>query len=166
MAHLDQLHPRVQAVNPETGLLTRSFFRWLIQLYERTGGANDLIETANFDSSNMFYSESKISELEKELNSLMIESIGGHSSYFEFYNFKAKEISANYTTFRNEILICTSNITVTLNPRPEMSERVYIKRTNGKVTISGTIDGKTDLILTADNASVTLIFTQSGWWII
>jgi hypothetical protein len=165
--NVDLLHSKTQAVDPETGLLTRPFFRWLTQLYERTGGPYDDIASVDIRELSLIgLTDSKITEQEKEIAALDVELSSGRSSYFDLYTFPAKEISANYTTFRNEILICTSNITVTLNPYPKMGERVYIKRTNGKVTISGTIDSKTDLILTADNAAVTLIFTQSGWWII
>ena len=165
--HLDQLHPKLQAVEPNTGLLTRPFFRWLVQLYERVGGPEDFIASVDIrELSLLGLTDSKITEQEKEIAALDVEVSSGRSTYFDLYTFPAKEISADYTTFRNEILICTASITVTLNPYPKMGERVYIKRTNGKVTIVGIIDNKTDLILTADNAAVTLIFTQSGWWII
>jgi len=80
--------------------------------------------------------------------------------------FRSKEIAADYTTKENEILICTAAIIITLNTKAKIGERVYIKRTNGKVTITGTIDNKTNLVLTANYDSVTLLFTESGWWIL
>lgn len=39
--HIDQLHPRTQFVDPETGLLTVQGYRFLTQSYERSGGPND-----------------------------------------------------------------------------------------------------------------------------
>ena len=41
--HVDRLHPRIQAVDPQSGLLTPFFFKWLVQVFERIGGPDDAI---------------------------------------------------------------------------------------------------------------------------
>jgi hypothetical protein len=186
---LDQLHPRIQATEPETGLLTPFFFRWLVQLYERVGGPDDFIvelqqgelseiglisstivdlrkTVEGYQNERDLDSNSLITELQKKITELQIDFDMGISNYAYQKFFKAKEINANYTTKENEILICTSNITVTLNTTAKIGERVYIKRTNGQVTVVGTIDNKSNLVMVAENSSVTLLHTTSGWWIL
>lgn len=44
MTVINQLHQRIQAVDPNTGQLTPHFFRWLVYVWERTGGPDDAIE--------------------------------------------------------------------------------------------------------------------------
>lgn len=167
MAHLDQLHPRVALIDVATGMPTRFFLRWLTQLYERTGGPDDAIEQVEIGE---LYEtgavDSRLTELQKQVEELETETDLGQSNYVDQLLFKAKEIAATYSTKENEIIICTAAVTITLNTKAKIGERVYIKRTNGKVTIVGTIDNKTNLILVSDNSSVTLLYTASGWWIL
>lgn len=65
------------------------------------------------------------------------------------------EVTANYTTTGNEIIICnnTTPITVTLNASPENGEKVRIKRRDSAVTVSGSIDG---------NASTTIAYVYDA----
>lgn len=185
--HVDQLHPRVQFVDTNSGLLTPFAFKWLVQVYKKLGGPQDFVDdndnsfeytvneamianlqknVENLQYDNENYSDSKLKQIENQLSELETEIMIGRSVYLDHLTFPAKEISADYTTYKNEILICTDAITITLNTKPKYGERLYIKRTNGQVTIVGTIDGKTNLIINGDNASVTLVYTANGWWIL
>lgn len=164
--HVDRLHPRITAVDIKTGVLTPFLFKWLIALWERTGGPNDFVDEEEADEYDTNIVDTNLLTLSKRVASLEVEVDLGRTDYAYQKFFKAREVSAAYTTKYNEILICTAVVTITLNPYAKISEQVYIKRTNGKVTIVGTIDNKSNLILNSDNASVTLLKTQSGWWIL
>ena len=80
-------------------------------------------------------------------------------------NFKVNEYAADHTVTKNEIVICTTSLTVTLDGN-FIGQRCYIKRTNGQVIILGIIDSNTNVILDTENSSVTLVYMASGWWII
>lgn len=74
MTHADQLHHRVQVVDPETGLLTPFFFRWLVALYERTGGPDDLIANTEMQL-NLNPNDPRLNDLLNKVQQLEIESI-------------------------------------------------------------------------------------------
>lgn len=164
--HVDRLHPRITAVDLKTGVLTPFLFKWLIALWERTGGPSDFVDEEEADEYDTNIIDTHVIALTNRIKSLEMEMDIGRSDYAYQKFFKSRELSINYTTKYDEILICMAAITVTLNPYAKINERVYIKRTNGKVTIVGTIDNKTNLIINHDNASVTLVKTQTGWWIL
>jgi len=138
-------HARSAFVN-DSGRLTQPAYQFLYFLAQRVGGSTTTI----------------ISEI---VEALYTNTDSRTGALYDL-RFRTTELSADYTTSRNEILICTAAITITLNTKAKIGERVYIKRTDGKVLIVGTIDGKTDLTIIQDNASVTLLFTQTGWWIL
>lgn len=138
-------HVRVPFVT-DKGRLTETAYQFLYFLSRRVGGSTTTI----------------ISEIVEALYT----NTDSRTGLLYDRRFITGEVSADMATRRNEILICTAAVTITLNPTAKVGERVYIKRTNGKVTIIGTIDGKTDLTINQDNAAVTLLFTTSGWWII
>lgn len=76
-------------------------------------------------------------------------------------------ISANYTTRKNEILICTAELTVTLNPTPKDREKVTVKRntTAGYTTVSGTIDGDSSFIMVNNYDSFTFVYlAENAEW--
>ena len=164
MAHLDQLHPRIQAVEPETGLLTRPFFRWLTQLYEKLGGPSDFIQDLEIgelyepgitDSQLIVVKkqlndlqneldvspiwETKYTEIKKQLEDLQNElDMSPIWTTNNFFTTKVFSTGTAFTTYDNCIVVATSNITVTLNPNPKDQEKAIIKRntTAGEVTIS------------------------------
>ena len=83
---------------------------------------------------------------------------------------KVREISADYTTEGNQILICNNldEILITLNPLPEHKEQVVIVR-NGKgrvnVTSNKTISGKvTKKILRQYTAPHHIYTTEADAW--
>jgi hypothetical protein len=77
-------------------------------------------------------------------------------------------VTANHTTAKNEVIICknTGPITVTLNTSPEISERAIIKRRGVLVTVEGVVDEQTNYILEDYNASLELVYTVNGWYIV
>ena len=138
-------HVRVPFVT-DKGRLTQAAYQFLYFLSQRVGGSTTTV----------------ISEIVESLYT----NTDSRTGLLYDLRFTTGEVDVDVATRRNEILICTAAVTITLNPNAKVGERVYIKRTNGTVTIVGTIDGKTDLTINQDNASVTLLFTASGWWII
>lgn len=68
----------------------------------------------------------------------------------------------------NQVLICknTVPITVTLPVAPPIGTVVHVKRRNDVVTVIGTIDGLTDIIINVVNYSVHLYYDGIDWSII
>ena len=69
--------------------------------------------------------------------------------------------SANYTTLGDQVVICTSSITVTLNDEPEDQELVKVIVTNGKVNISAngkTINNQPDAIIRRNNTTWDIMY--------
>jgi hypothetical protein len=74
MMHVDQIHPRVQAVNLETGELTPFFFKFLVKIWERTGGPNDFIDDAlNDDTYESGTIDSNLVALEQRVQALELD---------------------------------------------------------------------------------------------
>ena len=79
--------------------------------------------------------------------------------------------SSNYTTLGNQVVICTSSITVTLNAEPEDQEIVKVIVTNGKVNISAngkTINNELDAIIKRNNTTWDIMYVLDidGWRVI
>lgn len=167
--NIDQLHPRLQLINSD-GTPTHFFLRWLQATWERTGGPDDAInEIQNGELAEVGVTDTALQVTKVDLAGLGNEVDMASDSRLGFLydnRFVTREISADHTTTGHEEIICTAAVTITLNTTARVGERVYIKRTNGKVTIVGTIDNKTNLIIHQNNAVVTLVFTESGWWIL
>ena len=79
--------------------------------------------------------------------------------------------STDYTSradVGHEVIICTNTnpITITLNPVHKDSDRVTVKRQNtGAVTVSGTIDGESSIILEPRYTAPQLVYTdEAGEW--
>jgi hypothetical protein len=70
--HVDQLHPRIQAVDPQTGQITPFFFKWLVAMWERSGGPDDAVAAIELID-DLLEKGSKISELEKRLEDLELQ---------------------------------------------------------------------------------------------
>jgi hypothetical protein len=77
-------------------------------------------------------------------------------------------VGSDYTTYRNQILICrnATPITITLNPYPRLFEEVHVKRRDAELTIAGLIDGLTDITLNVPNYSVHLVYDGQDWSVI
>lgn len=79
--------------------------------------------------------------------------------------------STDYTSraeVGHEVIICTntSDITITLNPVHKDSDRVTVKRqSTGGVTVVGTIDGESSIILEPRYTAPQLVYTDAaGEW--
>ena len=69
--------------------------------------------------------------------------------------------STNYTTLGDQVVICTSSITVTLNDEPEDQELVKVIVTNGKVNISAngkTINNQPGAIIRRNNTTWDIMY--------
>jgi hypothetical protein len=129
---------------------------------------NETISDTEIDSSTINLSTAKIGENTqkiKDIELLMVPGLDPQLSYLLSKDFNINEYAVDHVVTTNEVVICTAAITVTLIAN-FIGQRCYIKRTNGVVTIAGTIDNKTNVILRTENSSVTLVYTLSGWWII
>lgn len=175
MAHLDQLHPRIQAVELDTGLLTRPFFRWLSQLYERVGGPEDFIaDTEIGDLYESSISESRTDVTKKQLEDLETEFY--MSPIWNTYNFfttKVFSTSTAFTTYDNCIVIVTSNVTITLNANPKDQEKAIIKRNTeaGQVIIASSpinIDGMSTYTLLVNREAAHCVYSEKDneWFIV
>lgn len=133
---------------------TRSFFEQqrqiLFQLWNRTGGSSDSISSTEEEltsaSSRVARNAARIHALEK-------------------VDFDIEIITADFTTNRNQIIICknTASIDVTLDPNAIEEDEVHIKRTNAVVNVIGSIDGKTQKKINVRYYSMHLVFDGSGW---
>lgn len=132
----------------------RSFFerqRTIIwQLWLRTGGSEDLVSD---NADDLTSTGSRVARNAARLNAL--EKIG----------FDIEIITADFTTSRNQIIICnnTSPITVTLDTNAIEEDQVHIKRRGAAVTVAGTIDGLTDKLINIKNYSMHLVFDDIDW---
>lgn len=194
MTHVDQIHPRIQAVNLETGQLTPFLFKYLVQLWERSGGPNDFIAdmedtdeigltntqtdevnkriTELRNERNLDSPSSEIAELDKRITALRNEiDLSPLWQTKTFFDVKLITTSANFTTFGDAIIVATSNVTITLNANPKDQEKVVVKRdtTAGSVTISAAaIDGTTSYVLLMNYEAAQCVYseTNSTWYIV
>jgi len=132
----------------------RSFFeqqqKIIFQLWNRTGGSDDLIDESE---QTLTSTSSRVSRNAARLHAL------------EKVDFDIEIITANITTERNQIIICqnTASINVTLDPNAIEEDEVHIKRTDAVVNVIGSIDGKTQNIINVRYYSMHLVFDGSGW---
>lgn len=122
----------------------------LFQLWNRSGGSIDIItetiEALTSTASRVARDAAKINALEK-------------------VGFDVELVTADFTTLRNQILICknTSPISVTLDPNAVNEDMVHIKRRASSITVVGTIDGLTNKIINVVNYSMFLAFDGTDW---
>ena len=132
----------------------RSFFeqqqKIIFQLWNRTGGSSDFI-----------------SGTEDELTSAntRVARNAARIHALEKVDFDIEIITADFTTSRNQIIICqnTTSIDVTLDPNAIEEDNIHIKRTNAVVNVIGSIDGKTQKKINVKYYSMHLVFDGSGW---
>ena len=131
-----------------------TFFRhlnhMLLQLWKRTGGGEDLIDSTE---QGLTSNSSRVSR-----NAARIDSL-------EDTSFTVENIIADFTTSRNQIINCnnTALITVTLDPQALEEDQVHIKRNNVVVDVLGLIDGKQDRRINIKNFSLHLAFNGADW---
>jgi len=147
------------------GVPTNRFFEYLEGAATQS---NETVSDTEIDSSTINLSVGGINENARKIKNNELLLMPGNDPqllYLLSKNFKIDEYATDHTVTKNEVVICTAAITITLVAN-FIGQRCYIKRTNGKVAISGAIDNKTNVILSTENSSVTLVYTPSGWWII
>ena len=133
---------------------TRDYLRQvetiLFQLFQRTGGAVDIIENSQ---NNITSSSSRVSRNAARLNSL------------ELKEFEIVSTTIDLTTEEFQIIICknVAPITITLDPQAIENDEVHIKRRGGSITVSGSIDGFTNKIINVLNYSMHLVFDGVDW---
>lgn len=75
-------------------------------------------------------------------------------------------VSSSYTTIGNELIQATAACTITLNATPKFLERVSIQPTgNFLVTVLGTINGESSIIIHHAYDLITIEYTELGWLI-
>lgn len=183
----------------------RSYFeqqnRILFQLWNRTGGNDDLISTAVQSITNIEFSgtdskdlsdridvlhkelsfirqadpslSSKIDDLQRELSlsyrsdialeeGIKLALMFGESKIDN--DFQLISTGSAYTTTKNQIIVVTSNVTITLNANPKNKEIAVVKRNTaaGAVTVSAgskTIDGAASISLATNYDSAICLYS-------
>lgn len=156
-----RLHPRIQAVVSDTGILTPFFFKWLVALWERTGGFDDAIatlESSEFGyTSNNLLTEDQITEVPQ--------------TFPLTQEFTSRSINASYIASPFELVSMTVSGTISLPAYPTDNDKVKLFNKNGKqITLSGngnTISGETEFITVRKNTLLCVeYFADIGEWII
>ena len=142
--------PRQWQSRPEIVGYYKSFDRMMLQLWERTGGPEDLVDNT---IQAITSSSSRISRNAAKINAL------------EKVAFDVEMITEDFTTNRNQIIICqnTSLIEVTLDPQAVVEDTVHIQRTDKAVNVVGTIDGFTNKMINVQYFSLHLVFNGTDW---
>jgi len=162
--HVDRLHPRIQAIDPDSGLLTPFFFKWLVAIWERTGGHTDYISTIQ-NSIYTFNNNIVISELDD----IGIPIVGQDRSVS--LDFISREVNTNYTASPYELVSMTNNGIISLPPYPNDNDKVKLFNKNGsQITLDGngnTISGESS-IMTVRKYTVLDVqyFSEIGEWVI
>lgn len=122
----------------------------LFQLWKRTGGSEDSVDESEQELTSV---GSRVARNAVKINAL------------EKAGFDVEIITSDYTTTRNQIIICnnTGNITVTLDVNAVEEDQVHIKRSGGQVTVVGGIDGKSLIVINVKYYSAHLVFNGTDW---
>ena len=133
----------------------RHIDRVMLQLWKRTGGADDLIDEA---AQNITSSSSRVSR-----NAAKIDAL-------EFIRFTVVSVTQDYTAKPFEIVICynTIPITITLEPNAVSDDQIHVKRKSSasQVTVSGSVDGATSRVMNIKNWSELYVFDGLEWAVI
>jgi len=145
---------REDVFNPD-GSLTHRFIRWMESLNSQT---NTLSEETESNEQILTSTGSRVSR-----NAARIDGL-------EFIRFRVVEVTANYTAAPFEIVICSNTIpiTITLEPNAVIEDQIHVKRKQAaaKVTVAGTIDGKSSRIINVQNWSDFYVFGATEWAVI
>lgn len=162
---------------------TRAFFEYLIRflhdLWKRTGGGNDLIDQGDFGDLNSSASYQGASDQSNEVVNFLREQepseITRHfqehgAPILEPVRFNNLESGGTaLTTTGPEIVLCfnTAAATVTLNAKPQDGESVKISRRDALVTVSGSINGGTSIVILSKYDTAQLVYSaEAGEWAI
>lgn len=159
--------PRKLTGDVESDAFFRNLITILFQLWERSGGGDDLVEDSanqNVDTDTLFGLFAQFDELSEELDG--IETV--RTAQTERYVIST---SVDYTTSGSDIVICNDAVTVTLNSTPDDLELVTIKRAAGEIVIDGNgkqIDGGDTITVIRKYTSLDLVYTvdSDSWNII
>ncbi len=73
-------------------------------------------------------------------------------------------VASNYTTIGNEFIQVTAACSITLNALPRYREKVSIQPTgNFNVTVVGTINGQSNIIIHHAYDLIAIEYTELGW---
>ena len=122
--------------DPELGRHVEELYFVIFQLFQRTGGGNDIININN-------------EQIIDNTTNISIAETGWPEATYSLDDFQGafreSVQSTNYTTTGNEIIKLDRDVIITLNPTPNDKERVYVKSATGKgfTAFSGKgIDGR------------------------
>jgi len=152
-----QVNPPPQLAIPRAFLADREIRTFvqqqntiLFQLWQRTGGNVDSVESAQQDITS---TNSRVSRNAARINSV------------ELKEFEIITTATDLTTEEFQIIICknATDISITLDPQALENDEVHIKRRNGVVNVIGSIDGFTDKVINVVNYSMHLVFDGTDW---
>lgn len=194
--NVDQIHPRLQAIDLKTGQLTPFFYKFLAGIWEKVGGFDDFIlnivlsdlEYSGYTDTNNLRKEfedfkkelqpdktSQIAQLQKEINDLkkLIALQPHYITPVNLADFQLISTSTAYTSTGRQIIVVTSNVTITLNSNPKNKEQVKIIRdtTAGTVTIDAgakTVSGASthDLLMNYESRDVVYSYPDDAWYLV
>lgn len=123
---------------------------FLLRLWKRSGGGDDLLDDAE---QALTSTGSRVSRNAARINAI------------EKTDFTIEIITEDFTTERNQIIICrnTSSINVTLDTQALEEDTVHIKRTDAVVKVIGTVDGKVNKTINIKYFSMHLVFNGTDW---
>lgn len=142
--------------------------RWKHDIWQKLGGGGDSVEdSADVAAAN----EIQISQIQGLIAFLQqriqdLENDVPLPTPVKQYSFVS--ISSSYTTAGNEYIRVTAAATITLNSTPGHMEEVFVQPTsNVVVTISGSINGDTELVMNHAYDLAHLVYhADIGEWII
>ena len=143
--------PRKWLVDPEVEPVIHYLNRFLHDLFLRTGGGDDAIESTD---QALTSTNSRVSRNAARINSI------------ELKEFEIVTTTTDITTEEYQIIICkntSSIINVTLDPNAIKDDEVHIKRRESTVNVVGSIDGFTNKIINIKNYSMHLVYDGTDW---
>lgn len=196
MAEINIPHARIPFVDTD-GKLTSHAYRFLYALWMRTGGHDDaLVDLQNGEVYESGITDSQLTELSTEFFGFQNEVDSLSNSKIQILENKIIELQSEidssplwqtptiddfqlistgaiYTTTRNQIIVVTSSVTITLNANPKDKETAIIKRATaaGTVTISAgakKVDGAAtyDMVTNYESAQCVYSYPDDEWFIV
>lgn len=144
MTHTDQLHPRVQFTNSE-GLLTPFAFKFLVNVYEKLGGPNDLIQELEvgelyepgLETGLMIDTRENLPDYDFHPTAPQEEQ-DFHVPQVPVQMFTAVTKDADYTALSFDFIAVTKKATIKLPSNPDDNDQVIVINAKGKeVTVDG-----------------------------
>jgi len=142
--------PRELTKTPEM----RAFFEQerniITQIWRRTGSGEDFIDSTE---QILTATNSRVARNAAKINAL------------ERVDFEVETVTENFTTKRNQILICrnTIGIEVTLDTSSIEGDQVHIKRRDAYIDVIGMVDGVTNVRINLLKYSLFLVYDGIDW---